>query len=92
MNCQIGRTGGPAGIERIERMLCVGARPCLCVWRARMHPSTEIGLAGVDILSHKKKAVFWRTLTNAFPTLIDYLCNEADLGQVRCVHLRMAGE
>ena len=49
------------------------------------HPSTEIGLAGVDILSHKKKAVFWRTLTNAFPALVDYLCNEADLGQVRCV-------
>ena len=38
--------------------------------------------AGIDILAHKKKAQFWRTLTNAFPTLIDFICNQEDLGQV----------
>ena len=31
--------------------------------------------AGVDILSHKKKASFWRELVKLFPNIIDYLCN-----------------
>ena len=30
---------------------------------------------GVDILSHQKKAVFWRELVELFPNVIDYLCN-----------------
>ena len=31
--------------------------------------------AGVDMLSHKKKAAFWRELVELFPNMIDYLCN-----------------
>jgi hypothetical protein len=31
--------------------------------------------AGVDVLSHKKKAAFWRELVELFPNIIDYLCN-----------------
>ena len=31
--------------------------------------------AGVDVLSHKKKAVFWRQLVELFPNMIDYVCN-----------------
>jgi hypothetical protein len=31
--------------------------------------------AGVDILSHKKKATFWRELVELFPNILDYLCN-----------------
>ncbi len=30
---------------------------------------------GVDILSHQKKAEFWRELVELFPNMIDYLCN-----------------
>ena len=30
---------------------------------------------GVDVLSHQKKAAFWRELVELFPNLIDYLCN-----------------
>jgi hypothetical protein len=37
---------------------------------------------GLDPLSHKKKAKFWRQLAEAFPELIDFLCNPNDLGQV----------
>ena len=32
-------------------------------------------VAGVDVLSHKKKAMFWRNLVKLFPNIIDYLCN-----------------
>ena len=39
---------------------------------------------GVDPLSQKKKAKFWRHLAEGFPQLIDFLCNPKDLGQV-CV-------
>jgi hypothetical protein len=38
--------------------------------------------SGVDPLSHKKKANFWRDLAESFPQLIDFLCNPADVGQV----------
>ncbi len=31
--------------------------------------------AGVDVLSHKKKAAFWNGLVELFPNIIDYLCN-----------------
>jgi hypothetical protein len=31
--------------------------------------------AGVDVLSHAKKAAFWRDLVELFPNMIDYLCN-----------------
>jgi hypothetical protein len=31
--------------------------------------------AGVDALSHAKKAAFWRQLVELFPNMIDYLCN-----------------
>jgi hypothetical protein len=31
--------------------------------------------AGVDILSHQKKAAFWRELVELFPNMIDYMCN-----------------
>ena len=41
-----------------------------------------VAWAGVDPLSHKKKANFWRDLAEAFPQLIDFLCSPADLGQV----------
>jgi hypothetical protein len=30
---------------------------------------------GVDVLSHKKKANFWRELVELFPNIVDYLCN-----------------
>ena len=30
---------------------------------------------GVDVLSHQRKAAFWRELVEPFPKLIDYLCN-----------------
>ena len=30
---------------------------------------------GVDLLSHTKKAGFWRSLVGLFPNMIDYLCN-----------------
>ena len=30
---------------------------------------------GIDVLSHKKKAAFWRELVALFPNMIDYLCN-----------------
>ena len=32
-------------------------------------------LEGVDVLSHQKKAAFWRELVELFPNIIDYLCN-----------------
>jgi hypothetical protein len=31
--------------------------------------------SGVDVLSHKKKANFWRELVELFPNIVDYLCN-----------------
>ena len=30
---------------------------------------------GIDVLSHKKTAAFWRELVALFPNMIDYLCN-----------------
>jgi hypothetical protein len=45
-----------------------------------------VAWAGVDPLSHKKKANFWRDLAEAFPQLIDFLCSPADLGQVVLSH------
>ena len=37
---------------------------------------------GVDPISHKKKALFWRKLAGSFPQLVDFFANPADLGQV----------
>ncbi len=34
-----------------------------------------IAFAELSILSHSKKAAFWRELVESFPGLIDYLCN-----------------
>ena len=55
----------------------------------RCHSETgqyaRVAPAGVDPLSHKKKAKFWRAMAASFPKLIDFLCNPADLGQVRTV-------
>ena len=42
-------------------------------------PST----AGVEALSHKKKATFWRDIAESRPQLIDFLCHPDELGQVR---------
>ena len=39
-------------------------------------------MLGVDAISHKKKARFWRTIADSFPQLIDFLCEPNDLGQV----------
>ena len=50
-------------------------------WLLACHRSRPF-LAGVDVLAHKKKAEFWRRLIDAFPTLIDFICNQEDLGQV----------
>jgi hypothetical protein len=41
---------------------------------------------GVDALSHKKKAVFWRELIGLFPNMIDYLCNP-DVDPVRSLSI-----
>ncbi len=46
---------------------------CALCARARTHDVREA--VGVDVLSHKKKATFWRELVELFPNLIDYLCN-----------------
>jgi hypothetical protein len=40
-------------------------------------------LLGLASISHKKKAKFWRGLVALFPQLIDYMCAEDDLKQVR---------
>ena len=42
-------------------------------------------LLGLASISHKKKAKFWRGLVALFPQLIDYMCAEDDLKQVRPV-------
>ena len=47
-----------------------------------MKQSKSACCTGLDPLSHKKKATFWRQLAEAFPELIDFLCNPNDLGQV----------
>ena len=40
--------------------------------------------AGLNALSHKKKATFWRQLLAGFPLLIDFLSDPAQLHQVGC--------
>jgi hypothetical protein len=46
---------------------------CMCAVCTRTHDVHEA--VGVDVLSHQKKATFWRELVELFPNLIDYLCN-----------------
>jgi hypothetical protein len=46
---------------------------CVCVVCTRTYDVREA--VGVDVLSHQKKATFWRELVELFPNLIDYLCN-----------------
>ena len=45
----------------------------MCAVCTRTHDVHEA--VGVDVLSHQKKATFWRELVELFPNLIDYLCN-----------------
>jgi hypothetical protein len=36
----------------------------------------------LSVISHQKKATFWRELVGLFPRLIDFLCLRDDVGQV----------
>ena len=57
--------GTRAGAEAMES---VSARVCMCVVCTRTHDVREA--VGVDVLSHQKKAAFWRELVELFPNLI----------------------
>ena len=46
---------------------------CMCAVCTRTPDVREA--VGVDVLSHQKKAAFWRELVELFPNLIDYFCN-----------------
>ncbi len=48
---------------------------CARVRCVHAHTYDMCEAVGVDILSHKKKAAFWRELVELFPNMIDYLCN-----------------
>ena len=37
--------------------------------------------SGLSIISHKKKAKFWRAMVHLFPNVIDFLCTSKDFGQ-----------
>ena len=60
-----------------------GKSPCSFPWSPYRTPGTTrrwlfptpSAAAGVDVLSHQKKAAFWRELVALFPNIIDYLCN-----------------
>lgn len=42
----------------------------------------ETHFTGLSVISHQKKATFWRELVGLFPRLIDFLCLRDDVGQV----------
>ena len=69
------------------KTLCAEVGPYILAGSGRMQPivggcrygrskgALTHAAAGVDVLSHKKKAAFWRELVELFPNIIDYLCN-----------------
>ena len=46
-----------------------------------MQPYLDLG-SGLSVISHKKKAKFWRAVVDIFPNFIDFLCSSNDIGQV----------
>ena len=50
--------------------------------RLYLQQCSEPHFTGLSVISHKKKATFWRELVGLFPRLIDFLCLCDDVGQV----------
>ncbi len=50
-----------------------------------MQPYLDLG-SGLSVISHKKKAKFWRAVVDIFPNFIDFLCSSNDTGQVASGH------